>query len=177
MKWLTSSKQICLPANVVNQSWPWDSQIYPWPSTKTRTLLHQKFKNTEDKRSLIGKIKSFLMKVLFWWEKRKWLTQPLILTAKCHTSKIWCIYKFYQIYTSKICLIKLGFSKFLSSIFSSSSDSFSFCVYIHLWTLFNKAFLFHWKYDLCQTWRWGCKHCKPLQFKVGTICSQWNYLS
>ena len=149
MKWLTSSKENYLPANVVNQSWPWDSQICPWPSTKTRTLLHQKFENTEDKRSLFGKIKSFLMKVLFWWEKRKWWIQALILTVKCHTSKIWCICKFYQKYTSKICLINSEFPKFFSSIFSNSSDSFSFCVYIHLWTLFNKAFLFHWKYDLC----------------------------
>ena len=53
-------------------------------------------------------------------------------------TEIWCTYKIYQKYTSKICLINLGFSKFLSWTLLSSSSGFFFslCVYIHSWTLF-----------------------------------------
>ena len=38
---------------------------------------------------------------------------------------------------------------FFHKLFPAHSDSFSLCVYIYFWTLFNKTFLFHWKYDTC----------------------------
>ena len=68
-------------------------------------------------------------KVFFWWRKQNYWTQTLILPIKFHTSKTWCIYKFYQI---QICLINLGFSKFLSWTFSSTSWFFlSVCIFIY----------------------------------------------
>ena len=72
----------------------------------------QKFENVEDKRSFFGKIKSIFgnfLKVLFWWRNLM------------HYINI-----FYHKYSTKICLINLKFSKFLSW---TLPDSFCLCVY------------------------------------------------
>ena len=73
----------------------------------------------------------------FWWFSQRFILMAktkIVYTSFNYLNRIsyiinWCICNFYQKYTTKICLINLGFLKFLSWILSSSFWFFlSMCV-------------------------------------------------
>ena len=120
---------------------------------KERKREAQKFENHEEKRRFFEKIKWFLMIFLkFYFDGKNKNSASFSSHNKISYIKNLMHIWFYQKYNTKICPINLGFSKFLSwTLFSSSwsflSLSLSLSLYICLWTLFNKVFLFYWKFD------------------------------